>query len=38
VHRALEVGSLDRIIRAADRRYVVDALERLMARGSRGRR
>ncbi len=33
VHRALEVGSLDRIIKAADLRpYVVDALERLMAR------
>jgi acetyl/propionyl-CoA carboxylase alpha subunit/acetyl-CoA carboxylase carboxyltransferase component len=33
VHRALQVGSLDRIIRAADLRpYVVDALERLMAR------
>jgi acetyl-CoA carboxylase carboxyltransferase component/biotin carboxyl carrier protein len=33
VHRALEVGSLDRIIRASDLRpYVVDALERLMAR------
>ena len=33
VHRALTVGSLDRIIRASDLRpYVVDALERLMAR------
>jgi uncharacterized pyridoxal phosphate-containing UPF0001 family protein len=33
VHRALRVGSLDRIIRAADLRpYVVDALERLMSR------
>jgi acetyl-CoA carboxylase carboxyltransferase component len=33
VHRALRVGSLDRIVRAADLRpYVVDALERLMAR------
>lgn len=33
VHRALQVGSLDRIIRASDLRpYVVDALERLMAR------
>jgi acetyl/propionyl-CoA carboxylase alpha subunit/acetyl-CoA carboxylase carboxyltransferase component len=33
VHRALSVGSLDRIIRASDLRpYVVDALERLMAR------
>jgi acetyl/propionyl-CoA carboxylase alpha subunit/acetyl-CoA carboxylase carboxyltransferase component len=33
VHRALRVGSLDRIIRASDLRpYVVDALERLMAR------
>jgi acetyl-CoA carboxylase carboxyltransferase component len=32
VHRALQVGSLDRIIRACDLRpYVVDALERLMA-------
>jgi acetyl-CoA carboxylase carboxyltransferase component len=34
VHRALTVGSLDRIIRASDLRpYVVDAIERLMARG-----
>ena len=33
VHRALKVGSLDRIIRASDLRpYIVDALERLMAR------
>jgi acetyl-CoA carboxylase carboxyltransferase component len=33
VHRALSVGSLDRIIRASDLRpYVVEALERLMAR------
>jgi acetyl-CoA carboxylase carboxyltransferase component len=33
VHRALQVGSLDRIIKASDLRpYVVDALERLMAR------
>jgi acetyl-CoA carboxylase carboxyltransferase component len=33
VHRALRVGSLDRIIKASDLRpYVVDALERLMAR------
>jgi hypothetical protein len=33
VHRALAVGSLDRIIRAADLRpYVVDAIERGMAR------
>jgi acetyl-CoA carboxylase carboxyltransferase component len=36
VHRALKVGSLDRIIRASDLRpYVVDALERLMAREPR---
>ncbi len=33
VHRALQVGSLDRIIRASDLRpYVVDALARLMVR------
>ena len=33
VHRALDVGSLDRIIRPADLRpYVVDAIERGMAR------
>jgi acetyl-CoA carboxylase carboxyltransferase component len=33
VHRALKVGSLDRIIRAADLRpYLVDAIERGMAR------
>jgi acetyl/propionyl-CoA carboxylase alpha subunit/acetyl-CoA carboxylase carboxyltransferase component len=33
VHRALEVGSLDRIIRASDLRpYIVEALERLMIR------
>ncbi len=33
VHRALQVGSLDRIIKASDLRpYVVDALERLMVR------
>jgi acetyl/propionyl-CoA carboxylase alpha subunit/acetyl-CoA carboxylase carboxyltransferase component len=33
VHRALQVGSLDRIIRAADLRpYLVDAIERGMAR------
>lgn len=33
VHRALEVGSLDRIIRAADLRpYLIDAIERGMAR------
>ena len=33
VHRALEVGSLDRIIRPADLRpYVVEAIERGMAR------
>jgi acetyl-CoA carboxylase carboxyltransferase component len=33
VHRALQVGSLDRIIKAADLRpYLVDALERGMAR------
>jgi len=37
VHRALKVGSLDRIIRAADLRpYVVDAVERLMAREMTG--
>ena len=33
VHRALQVGSLDRIIRASELRpYIVDALERLMLR------
>ena len=33
VHRALQVGSLDRIIRAADLRpYLVDAIERGIAR------
>ena len=38
VHRALQVGSLDRIIRACDLRpYVVDALERLMAREPGGK-
>ena len=36
VHRALQVGSLDRIIRASDLRpYIVEALERLMARCAR---
>jgi acetyl-CoA carboxylase carboxyltransferase component len=39
VHRALKVGSLDRIIRAADLRpYLVDAIERGMARYSAGRK
>jgi acetyl/propionyl-CoA carboxylase alpha subunit/acetyl-CoA carboxylase carboxyltransferase component len=33
VHRALQVGSLDRIIKASDLRpYIVDAIERLTAR------